>query len=159
MISKRLLSILLLALGLALTAASCGDDDNKSDDSGSSSISKAEFVKKGNAICAKGNKEIDAQGEKMFGDQKQKPSDADLKKFSEEVLIPSVQKQVDGLRALGAPAGDEDEVNAILDAAQQGIDEGKKDPLALTQDNGDDPFQEANKLAREYGLTVCGSDN
>ena len=153
MTPNRLISIVFIVLGLALIGAGCGGDDKGS----SPSPTKAEFVRKGNAICTNGNKKIDAKGRKLFGGQQKKPSESQLKKFATDVLIPEVQKQVDQIRDLGAPKGDEKKVKAILDAAQQGIDKAKKDPIAITQDNGADPFQKANKLARDYGLTVCGS--
>lgn len=148
--TKRLIQLLVAVLALALVAAGCG--------SSKKSISKAEFDRKGNAICAAGNKEIESKGRAMFANRKGKPSDAELKKFSTEVLIPSVEKQVNQLRDLGAPKGDEDKVKAILDAADEGIQKGKQDPLSLTQE-GAGPFEKANKLAKDYGLTVCGSSS
>jgi hypothetical protein len=156
MTPNRLIPLVLVVLALALVAAGCGSDDNKKSGGSSSSISKAEFLRKGNAICAAGNKEINAQGKKLFGSNQKRPSKAKMKQFASTVLIPSVQKQVDQIKALGAPKGDEAQVNAITAAAQDGIDKGKQDPLALTSDKAD-PFKKANKLAREYGLKACGS--
>jgi hypothetical protein len=155
MTPNRLIPLVLVVLGLALVGAGCGGGDNKSGSTGSSSISKTEFVRKGNAICAAGNKEIEAQARKIFGPHK-KPSKSETKQFASRVLLPSVQKQVDQIRALGAPAGDEAKVKAILDAAQQGVDKGKQDPLVLMKQNAG-PFKKANALARAYGLKVCGS--
>ena len=151
MTSNRLIPLVLVVLGLALVGAGCGGGDDKS----SSSLSKAEFIRKGNAICAAGNKQIEAKAGQLFG-TKQKPSEGELKQFASTVLLPSVEKQVAELKKLSPPSGDEDEVKAILDAAQDGIDKGKQDPLSLTQEKGG-PFDKANALARKYGLTVCGS--
>jgi hypothetical protein len=159
--SNRLIPVLLIVPCLALGAAGCGSDkkDSSSTNGSSASISKKEFLRKGNAICAAGNKEINSQGKKLFGTQQKqkKPSKSEMRQFATVVLIPSVQKQVDQIKALGTPKGDEAKVNAILDAAQQGIDESKKNPLVLTDEGGKDPFKKANKLARDYGLKVCGS--
>jgi hypothetical protein len=150
----KTISILICVLAAGLIAAGCGSSDKSGE---KSSITKAEFVKKGNAICAQGNKEIEAQGQKIFGkDPSKRPSKAKLEEFSKTVLIPNVEDQVNKIRALGAPKGDEAKVKAILDAADQGIQTGKQDPLSLTNEQAD-PFAEANKLARGYGLTVCGS--
>lgn len=152
MTSNRLMPIVLVVLGLALVGAGCGGgDDNKS----SSSISKAEYIRKGNAICAAGNKKIEAKAGQVFG-TKQKPSEGQLTQFASTVLLPSVEQEVAQLKKLGAPSGDEDKVKAILAAADDGIAKGKQDPLSLTQDKGG-PFEKANSLARAYGLTVCGS--
>jgi hypothetical protein len=144
----RLTVVLAALLGLALVAAGCGSDEK--------TISKAEFLRKGNAICASGNKEIDAGANKIFRNRKSRPSQADIKRFANEVLLPSVERQVKGIKDLGAPKGDEDKVKAILDAADEGIAAGKRDPASLASDNAD-PFAKANRLARAYGLTVCGS--
>jgi hypothetical protein len=46
-------------------------------------------------------------------------------------------------------------VNAIVDAADQGIDEIESDPAALTQ-GGANPLAEASQLAAEYGMKDCG---
>jgi hypothetical protein len=152
MTSNRLIPIVLVALGLALIGAGCGSDGSKSQ----THLSKAEFVRKGNAICAAGNKEINTQGKKLFGGSQKQPSKPQMKRFANDVLIPSVQKEIDQLRKLGPPAGDESKVKSILDAAQQGLDKGKQDPLSLTQNNAG-PFKKANAMARQYGLKVCGS--
>ena len=156
MSTKRLIPLLLAVLAIALVAAGCGSS-KKSGESGSSKITKAEFLRKGNAICAQGNKELDAQGKKLFAGQKSKPTKAQIAEFAKKYAIPSVEKQVNGIRALGAPAGDEDKVKAILDAADEGVAKLKQDPAALAASEGSDPFAKANKLARDYGLTVCGS--
>ena len=151
--TNRLVPILACLAALALVGAGCGSDKS----SEKSSISKAEFVKKGNAICSQGNKEIEAKGRKVFGGTpNKKPSKAKMKEFASTVLLPSVEDQVNKIRALGAPKGDEAKVKAILDAADEGIQKGKQNPLSLAQE-GPGPFQKANKLATAYGLKVCGS--
>ncbi len=70
-----------------------------------------------------------------------------------DVLVPNVQGQHDDIDALGAPEGDEDDVQAILDALQEGIDAVEADPSLIT--SSDDPLGEASDLAGEYGLTDC----
>jgi hypothetical protein len=73
-----------------------------------------------------------------------------------ETVVPEIQGQIDGIRALTPPEGDEDEVAAILDAAREGVDELEQDPSAVGPGTGAGPFEEANRLAQEYGLKVCG---
>jgi hypothetical protein len=63
------------------------------------------------------------------------------------------QTQVDKIRALGAPSGDEDEVNKILDTVQADIDNAKS-----AGDVEDSTFADGNALAKQYGLKVCGQD-
>jgi len=153
-----------LVAGLVLAGCGGGSSSSTTGASGTSgaqgaALSKSEFVAKGNAICAQGNQEIQAAGQKAFP-KGQQPTQADEENFATDTVIPSIQEQIDGIDALPAPSGDEDQVQAIVDAAQSALDKAKQDPSLLTgQAQGGDPFAQANKLADAYGLTKCGSDN
>ena len=138
------LAILSLVLAVPLLAAGCGGggDDN---------LSKSEFVSQGNAICKKGNQQLNAAG-KALGKH---PTKAQLNSFVTASVIPNIQRQVDQLRALDEPSADQDQVNAILDEADAALAKVKADPSLLTGNS--DPFAKANKKAKAYGLTVCGS--
>jgi hypothetical protein len=150
---KRLkIGAIAAALVLIVAVAGCGGGSDDSSSSTAAALSKEDFLKQGNQICADGNKEIEAASSQVFSSGK--PSQDEMDAFVNDTLIPSVQSQVDAIRALGAPEGDEDQVNAILDAAQGAIDEAKADPTLLEGNN--DPFAETNKLANAYGLTECG---
>lgn len=158
---NRLSFVLLVgAMAIALVAAGCGSSDDNSSES-TASLTKAEFIKEGNAICTKGNtklnSEFEAFGEEHNLSENKTPSKAAREEASEEVLIPAITTQVEELRALGAPEGDEGEVDEILTGAEEAIEEGEEDPASLL---GNEPggFTEVNKLAREYGLTVCGEE-
>jgi hypothetical protein len=144
---------LLAVLTLAVFAAGCGNGDDSA-----ASITKSEFLAQGNAICKQGNQEIDSDFEAFAKEndlqQNDGLTDAQATEASEEILIPNVQDQVDQIRELGAPDGQEAQVDAILAAAQKGIDDLEADPTLLAQ-NGADPFAEANKLAKDYGLAAC----
>ena len=152
-----------MVAGLIVLAGCGGGDDTSSTSAGASgtsgeqgaSLTKSEFLAQGNAICENGNQEIQAAGKKLFT-QSQPPSAAEQEKFATDTLIPSIQEQIDGIKALTPPAGDEDQVNAITDAAQSALDKAKADPALLTDQGGQsDPFAEANKLANAYGLDKC----
>jgi hypothetical protein len=148
---------LVAILTASLVAAGCGSS-SKSSSTSTPAITKAEFIRKGNAICAKGNQQITTAANKLFPRTGPKPTNAQLRRFATGTLIPSVQSQIDQLKALGAPAGDEAKVNAIVSSAQSALDEGKKNPLLLTG-NGPGPFRRANQLTKSYGLTTCGGNN
>jgi hypothetical protein len=138
----------ILTVGLVLVA--CGS----SNDNSTTALSKAAFLKQGNAICKRGNQQINAASKTAFTSKK--PSQAELNKFVNGTLIPAIQGQISGVKALAPPTGDEAKVTAIVDSAQAALDKGKKDPTLFTSNKGD-PFAQANKLATAYGLTVCGS--
>jgi hypothetical protein len=139
----------ILTVGLVLVA--CGSSN---DNSTTTALSKAAFLKQGNAVCAKGNKQINSAAHKVFGPNK-KPTKADETKFATDTLIPSVQSQINAIKALGAPQGDEAKVTAIVTSAQSALDKIKADPTLAFQ-NKLDPFAKSNKLTTAYGLTACG---
>ena len=148
----------------ALAIAGCGGGSSSSTTGASgtsgaqgAALSKSEFLAKGNAVCAKGNQALNAAGNKAFSSGQ--PTQADEEKFVTDTVIPNIQAQIDGIKALPPPSGDEDQVNAIVAAAQSALDKGKQDPSLLTGQSGSDPFTQANKLADAYGLTKCGSDS
>ncbi|HET8564898.1 MAG TPA: hypothetical protein VFL77_00315 [Solirubrobacterales bacterium] len=155
--SKRLFALLGALVALAIIVAGCGGGSDSTEST--SSLTKAEFVKKGNAICAKGNEEIEKGFEKFgkeHGFSKEKePSKAELEEAVETVVIPSVSNEVESIRALGPP---DEEAEAVLDAAEGALEKGEEDPKLFLKEESAGPFAKANKLAREYGLTKCGEE-
>lgn len=149
---------LFAVLAIAAIAAGCGSSD---DNDSTASLSKAEFVKQGNAICRKGNAQIESGfeefAEKHHLKKNQKPSKEVLEEATETVVIPKVKAQVEGIRALGTPEGDEGEVDEILSGAEEGIEEAEEDPAAFAESESP-KFKEVNKKARAYGLTVCAEE-
>ena len=57
---------------------------------------------------------------------------------------------LDELKALGAPEGDEEQVEAIVAALEDGSERVAEDPSAAFED---EPLKEAGELADEYGFT------
>ena len=141
-------------LGLCLMAASvaAGCGSSSSDNSTSTaSLTKAEWIAKADAICQAGNAETNAAGKQQFGNQK--PSQAQIQQFATATIIPNVESQIAKIQALGAPAGDEQQVNTLISTAKADVEKAKSDPSLVTQGNA---FAEANRLAQQYGLKVCG---
>jgi hypothetical protein len=153
----------MIAVGIALVAAGCGGDDD--DDTaattttaatgaaGGEPLSKQQFISEANAICKQGNKEIDQAAREVF-DRGNPPSQEEQEQFITEQALPNTQAQIDGIRALTPPEGDEEQITTILDEAQQVVDELEQDPSSLTE-GGQDPFADVNKQLREYGITAC----
>lgn len=158
--SKRFVALLAALAALALIVAGCGGGSDSTETT--SALSKAEFVKQGNAICAKGSKEIE-EGFEKFGkehgfSEKKEPSEAELEEAVETIVIPGIRKQVDGIRALGTPTEEGAEAEAVLDAAEEGLEKGEEDPKLFLEEESSGPFAKANKLSREFGLTKCGEE-
>jgi hypothetical protein len=156
-LNKRLFMLFAGALAIVTMVAGCGS----SDDSSTASLTKAQFVKQGNAICTAGNKELEEGFEEFAKEnnlgKNEEPSEAEFEEAAETVLVPGIDKQLEGLRALGTPEGDEGEVDQLLSGAEEALEEIEEDPSKASQESGG-PFEQVNKEAREYGLTVCGEE-
>ena len=145
---------------IAVTAlvAGCGSSD---DESSTSSLTKAEFVKQGNAICRNGNTKIESEfeefAEKHHLKKNEKPSEPVLEEATETILVPAISSQVEEIRALGTPEGDEGEVDKILSGAEEAVEEAEEDPVAFAEEESP-KLTKVNEEARAYGLTVCGEE-
>jgi hypothetical protein len=144
------LAMLVAALAAALIAAGCGGDDDDDD-----IADRAALIQEADAICAEGDREIDAEAQDVFGGAQQEPPPAEQEAFVEDTVIPNIQDQIDQLRELDPPDEDADEFTAILDEAQAALDELEQDPAAFVG-GGQNPFAEVNQMAREFGLEECG---
>jgi hypothetical protein len=167
-----LLSAVLAALACALVVAGCGSDSSSSSDSdGSSSsdsppITQALFVVKGDGICEKGRKEVEADFAAYLKKEKIKElgesseSAAETKKHEAEIVetiaLPALREQVEKLKALGIPDGAEDETEEFLEAVEEDIAIGEEDPQALFS-SAEKTFAESDKIAKEIGFEVCGN--
>ena len=140
-----------LAAVTALVVAGCGGGGD--DSTSTSSLAKPAWIAKADAICQQGNQEIEQAANEQFGKQNQEPTDAQIQQFTNESVVPSVQRQIDEIRDLGAPSGDEDQVNKILDTVQADIDKAKS-----AGDVENSTLADGNALAKQYGLKVCGAD-
>jgi hypothetical protein len=136
------------AVLIAGIAAGCGSSN--SSDTSTAAISKQEFLAKGNAICKAGDAKQTAAQESLG----KNPTAAQTSSYITNTLIPNIQSQIDQVRALGAPSGDEAKVNSMLDMAQADLDKIKSNPALLQQG---DQFVNFEKVAHPYGLTSCAT--
>ena len=111
---------------------------------------KAAFVQQGNAILCTKSKAV-AIASKAISQEKS-PSVKKLRAFVLGRVLPAVQRAHDDLAKLAVPAGDEDQVAAILTELQTTIDATAANPVALQRT---DPFTKADQLITAYGLTRC----
>lgn len=155
--NKGLIATFVGVVAIAAIVAGCGGSDDES-----SSLTKTQFIAQADAICKKGNAEIESEFEaftKKNGiDENEEPSKAQQAEVSEAILVPNIQSQSEEIRALEAPSGDEDEISAMLDSLDEGVEEVEANPQAPFESKQPDPFGPANKLAKEYGLKVCGQE-
>ncbi len=73
-------------------------------------------------------------------------------------MVPHREAAIDRVRALGAPPGDAERVDAIFDAVEAALHKAEKDPKAFreAQLQFKYPFKEAQMLAKAYGIAACG---
>jgi hypothetical protein len=150
MMDLRLTGRVAAAVTAMVLAAGCGGDG----DGGGDSVTKAEFIQQADAICRKAHNVLDKAFNQAFAGKPQ-PSQAELSKFAREELAPTVQGEIDDVRNLDPPSGDESEIDAIADAAQSGVDKIKADPAVLSPQVKFDPLAENHRLARAYGMKEC----
>lgn len=138
--------MMLLALALIAAASGCG-----SDSSADSSISKKQFVKRANTLCV--DTEFEQLGKaQKYSSEHPEAEEADL---IQPALVPTLKKELKDLEALGTPDGDEEELEAIYEALQKGIEGAESDPASVVKPQSN-PFNEVNKLATAYGIGDCG---
>jgi hypothetical protein len=160
-LSKRVLVLCVGLLALALLVAGCGssDDSTTGDDVTASSLTKAEFIKKADAICEEAGEGIQEESisyaEENGIDVEKEPSDGEKEELVTEVIVPNIEKQAEDIAALGAPEGEEDQVGSIVEGIESAAAATAKDPGSVIE--GDEgAFKSVNEEATEYGLKACG---
>jgi hypothetical protein len=141
------------ALAVVLIVAGCGGG---SGDEKTASISKTEFVRKANALCTKGEEKLHSDFV-AFSNEKNNnptPSRAEYEEFINRVISPNLKREIAELQALGTPQGDEAQVEALLAAVEEGLQNAEEKPELVTVGNSE-LFAKAIKLATAYGLAAC----
>lgn len=142
--------------GLLLIAAVAGGCGGSGDSATAETLTKAEFIKRADAIC----KRADAVQNKELRSYFAKRSDGNPSRtLNEEAIVkvglPPLRDEASELDALPAPEGDEEEIQAIVEGIEEAIEKSEKEPGALVSSNSAGPFTAVGKLASEYGLKVC----
>jgi hypothetical protein len=135
-----------VVLGAAFTVG-CGGGGGGSD---TAAPTKAEYVEKANAICAKSNDKLSKEATTTFGTKK--PTQDQINSFTTDVIIPNLQAQLTALEALPKPESDVDSPDDVYAAFQTVIDDLNDDPSSSTDDQ---TFAHESQLATTYGLTDC----
>ncbi len=152
--------VVMAALVVGVCVAGCGSSSNSTSTETTATVSKAEFVAKGNAVCVKGEKAQEAEINayvKKHGLENKEPSKAQEAELVETVLVPNVQSQINGVKALGAPSGEEQQVSSALELSQQTLEKIEANPeLAFGKKN---TFAAAGKQLHALGLKKCAPNS
>lgn len=150
--SKRVIALLLGVLALVLVAG-CGSDD---DEGSEETLTKVEFIKQGDQICEKTEERSETEAEEFAeenGFNLENASEAELEEAVAEVLVPTLNQQIEEIDALGVPEGDEETVEEIIVALEDGSAAVEDDPSVVFEGK---PLKDASRLAKAYGFEVCG---
>jgi hypothetical protein len=151
------LATALLVSGLIVAGCGGGGDDDNSTSSASTTagtLSKPEYIAKGDQICAQGTLVIGQAGREQFGSSQ--PTQEQAVEFGQNTVVPSLEDTLAKLRALPPPAGDQAKTTAIYDALEEGLDQLKQDPNLFVESESGGAFDQANQLAQGYGFKQCG---
>jgi hypothetical protein len=158
-LSSRLTGAIAVAVTLVvgLVAGGCGSSGKGTTSTATKpALSKAQFLAEGNAICRQGNQKLAATQralEKTVGNHA--PTQAQITAYVNAAFAPSIEGQIEQIRALGAPSGEQATVTNILDLAQTDLNRVKSKPTLLAANS--DPFASFARLAHPYGLTACAA--
>lgn len=124
-------------------------------------VTKAEFIRQAKKICDKANEKVNTEGAVALQEIEQNGGGSGGQAEVELVsqwLGPLVDTEVAELRALGAPRGDEDRLNAMYQNLEEVADLAKSNPkrYLYEQANFKRPYQEAEDEASAYGIPRCG---
>ena len=149
----RMTMLCALLLGVAAFAAGCGGDDDDGDLT-TASVGKAAWVKKVNALCEKSTDGMLASMIRYGKENAGQPPEEVATGAVQSTVPAALQSQIEEIRALGAPAGDEAKVEAYLASVERGIEavEASKptDIFALQE-----TLDLVNRPAAAYGLEKC----
>jgi hypothetical protein len=142
-----------IALGvtvLVVFSSGCGSSGSGADASAASSsnggdITKAQFIKQAEAICAKNAKERKAA---IAAWERESSGSASMEEGLIEIVAPALTEEAAALRALDPPAGDQATVTKMIEnlaVSSKKVEEGSPGPAIA-------------KFLREadaYGLKTC----
>lgn len=148
-----------VVMGVALVVAGCGGGSEEAEPGAieTSAITKAEFIEQAEAICNRGNRWMLKQMLAAATEEEEGGSaggDA-FTAAAKSVALPRVQATIRDIAALGAPRGDEVQLEAFLTQMQQEKDALEEQPRISETELFNGGFSGSGELARDYGLRRC----
>lgn len=150
-VTKSRLVLAASALVLSFVFAGCGGGD---DEDQPSSISKAQYVKRADDICAATEKQ---QRKLLTNFQQENKNAKGGPQLTEEMItsaaIPPLEDQAKELAELPSPSKDAAKAEAYVEAVEKAIKDIKKEPGTLLAQPG--AFDKAEEIAPDFGFKVC----
>lgn len=158
--TARVTLLVAAAMAIAVLAVGCGGGGDGGGDEGSdsaskeiatSSLKKAAFVKKADSICRSGAEEA-VEGPETAS----QPEGQSFGQTVTVAMVPAFRGVVDKIYKLGAPSGDEAQIEAFLEAMGQEVDAIEENSASLKSlEDVASEFQGSTKLAHSYGILAC----
>lgn len=143
---KPLLFSSLASLALAVTG--CGGSDSTGPP-----LTADEFIVRGDEICQSGAEDRAKEAAEWFGDDP-RPSRAKRRSFVADVVGPNYRGQLEQLRELSPPQGDEARIDEILTGIEHLARNAESDPDDMLKAHSK---TKAARLAAGYGFMSCGA--
>ncbi len=115
-------------------------------------ISKAVFLKEGNAVCKQIGSERDAALTSAAKETGGSSPSSEMSEFVSSGLAPVVSQMTEELEGLGEPKHYERQARSLIESFEGAVQQLEAEPSTLM---AGDPFAAANKKARELGLPEC----
>jgi hypothetical protein len=147
-------------LALAILAVGCGGDSDETETE-ATAITKAAFIRKADRICRLSREKFVEVGFAKAKKLADKPKAREALEFEliETLFVPTLENEIEELRALGAPPGDEAKIEKILELTEDTLEEAKTEPETFVAGEdykeGFEHYGDAYKLARKSGMTEC----
>jgi hypothetical protein len=121
----------------------------------SDSTTKADFVKEAKAICNKGEQKREELATKLITEFEEREEKATQKLQEESVLklLTVYEGTTEKLAELDQPEGEEEKVEAIIEAREEGAEQAQASPATLL--HSAQPLRKAENLSEDYGLGRC----
>ena len=143
-------------LALVAGLCACGEGEDALPEG---TLTKQQFVKKAEAVCAQGDEEAQKLDDAAW--QKYQPDhithDKALLAKLYTALLPARERESRRLRAIGLPEGGEALIDEMITAGEEGIEEGREHPEYLYEGGAPKDFGLVRRyeLATKYGLEGC----
>lgn len=164
-LKTRLATLTVGAMAIIAIAGGCGgsDSDSGSGEGGepleTSSLSKQAYIKKASAACRRRHQNLVGLASVYVSREEGKDKDRPvvIADMGRAVMVPTIEGEIAAIRRLGAPAGDEGEIEAILEAEEEEIEEIKQLDEAKSVFQLVKRFDESSDMFKEYGFTSCAN--
>jgi hypothetical protein len=149
----------MLAVAVLSITSGCGGGnpattDHGGNSAGRSSITKIDFIKRGDAICRRALEEqeaVIAAAERKLG-RGRPVSNAQRERLLITLAPQFFERKTEELANLPVPGGGEGQVRAIIVGYEGGVGEIEDRPVTIVRGT---PFLEARRAASRYGLSEC----